>query len=368
MIVRLEKRYGAAGGAGSRLLAPLFSLALAFCVGAVIFLLLGVDPLRAYGVMLKGTFLSWYSLSEVVVRSVPLMFTGLAVALAATMLLWNIGCEGQLVWGGICAAAVALFASPHLPQGLVLPCMVLAGAAGGALWGLTPALLKARLGVSEILTTLLLNYVAIIYMEHLYFGPWRDPQGYGFPGTAQFEPVARLPHVFGTRIHLGFFLALALAMLTALVLKRTKWGYRVRVTGHNPRAAAYAGMSINRETVLVMLASGALAGLAGMGEVSGIHFRLQQGLAVGYGYDGIIVAWLARLNPLAIPLVSLFLGGIIVGGEHLQSVLHLPASISLVLEATLLFGLLTGDLLTGHRLVIRRGAPVAPPRATEEVQ
>ena len=332
------------------------SFGLAIVVGGAIFAALGVNPLTAYNTMLNGAFGSFFLFSEVVVRAIPLMLTGLAVALAATMLLWNIGCEGQLVWGGICAAGTGLYLAPHLPPLLVLPAVIIAGAAGGALWGLIPGVLKAYLAVNEILSSLLLNYVAIIFMEHLYFGPWRNPEGFGFPGTAQIAEAARIPHYFGTRIHLGLVLAFVLAGLLYAALRATPWGYRVRAIGLNQRAARYAGFRIKRQVVGVMVFSGALAGLAGMGEVSGIHFRLQQGLAVGYGYDGIIVAWLARLNPLAAPLAALLLGALIVGGEQLQSILHLPASISMVLEAVMLFGLLLGETLARFRLVRRPAA------------
>ena len=345
----IEKRPGA--GLRTPVWAFPASLAIAALTGAIIFATLGVNPLTAYGVMLKGALGSAFRISEVIVRAIPLMLTGLAVALAATMLLWNIGCEGQLVWGGICAAGTGLFLAPHLPPLAVMPAMIAAGAAGGALWGLIPGLLKAYLAVNEILSSLLLNYIAIIFMEHLYFGPWRNPEGYGFPGTAQIAEAARIPHFFGTRIHLGLVLALVCAGLLFLALRSTRWGYRVRAIGLNAKAARYAGFRIKGQIVVVMLMSGALAGLAGMAEVSGIHFRLQQGVAVGYGYDGIIVAWLARLNPLAVPFVALLLGALIVGGEQLQSGLHLPSSISVVLEAVLLFGLLLSESLARYRLV-----------------
>ncbi|MCG6893741.1 MAG: ABC transporter permease [Desulfobacteraceae bacterium] len=351
MIWRIEKRTAAL----ARPHAWLFPVSLAFAVaaGACIFSALGVSPLAAYGTMARGAFGSFYHFSEVVVRAIPLMLTGLAVAVAATMLLWNIGCEGQLVWGGIFAAGTGLYLIPHLPPFLAIPAVIAAGAAGGLLWGLIPGLLRAYLAVNEILSSLLLNYIAIIFMEHLYFGPWRNPEGFGFPGTAQIGEAARIPHWFGTRIHLGLVLALVMAALVFAALRYTRWGYQVRAIGLNPQAARYAGFRIRGQIVFIMGLSGALAGLAGMAEVSGIHFRLQQGLAVGYGYDGIIVAWLARLNPLAVPLVALLLGALIVGGEQLQSVLHLPASISMVLEAVLLFGLLLSESLARYRLVRR---------------
>ena len=211
MAWRIEKR-AAARAPASRWAFPI-AFGFAIVVGAGIFAALGANPLTAYGVMLKGAFGSFFHFSEVIVRAIPLMLTGLAVALAATMLLWNIGCEGQLVWGGIAAAAVGLFAAPHLPEALVLPAVILAGAAGGALWALIPALLKAYLAVNEILSSLLLNYIAIIFMEHLYFGPWRNPEGFGFPGTAQIHDLAEHFEAPYHTVHLWTLICLALGIL-----------------------------------------------------------------------------------------------------------------------------------------------------------
>lgn len=323
-----------------------------FLVGAALFALLGTDPLKAYTVMIAGAFGSWFNFSEVLVKAIPLMLTGLAVSVAARMLLWNIGAEGQLVFGGIFSAGVALFWLDHLPPVLVIPTLVAAGFAGGALWALIPAILKARWNVNEIITTLMFNYVAIIIMEHLYFGPWRDPMGRGFPGTAMFGQAAWLPRFFQTRIHLGLFVALAAAVLLYAALEYTPWGYQVRVIGLSDRAARYAGFNFSRQQIIVMLISGGLAGLAGMGEVCGIHLRLQQGLAVGYGYDGIIIAFLARLNPGAVPIAAVLLAGLIVGGSQLQSATHLPASISMVLEGTLLLAILGASFFNRYRIRI----------------
>lgn len=324
-------------------------------VGAVIFMAAGANPFRAYGAMLTGAFGDWYRFSEVVVKAIPLMLTGLAVALAARMLLWNIGCEGQLIFGGIFAAGLALFWHQRIPDSLMIPALVCAGFAGGAFWAAVPAILKTRWQINEIITTLMFNYIAIIVMEHLFFGPWRDPMGMGFPGSAMFDASAWLPRFFTTRIHLGLFIALALALLFYLVLKKTRWGFRLEVIGHSPRAARYGRFDVDRERILVLLISGGLAGLAGMGEVTGIHMRLQQGLAVGYGYDGIIIAFLARLNPLAVPLVAILLGVLIVGGDQLQTVMHFPASISQVLEGILLLSILLTNFWAAYRL--RRSAP-----------
>ena len=197
--------------------------------------------------------------------------------------------------------------------------------------------------------------MAILWLEHLYFGPWRDPMGMGFPGTAMFPDAARLPRLLGTRIHLGIFVGLAAAILLHAVLSRTRWGYEMRVIGQSPKAAQYAGMPIGGTILWVMFLSGGLAGLAGMAEASGIHYRLQQGLAVGNGYTGIIVAALARLHPGGVILAALFIAGILVGGDQLQTVMHLPSAVGLVLEATLLFCVLGSDFFSQYRLC--RGAP-----------
>ena len=348
MRITIEKRYDTI--AHESLLTAAISLTIAFVVGAVIFLAYGANPLTAYGVMAQGAFGTTLGISEVVVKAIPLMLTGLAVAIAATMLLWNIGCEGQFVFGALGATWAALFLTPGWPAYTVLPTIIICGALGGVIWALMPALLKSYCEVSEILTTLLLNYVAIIIMEHLYFGPWRDPEGMGFPGSALFPEVATLPRFFDSRIHIGIFIALAAAVLLHILLQHSKWGFRIRVIGEGPKAALYAGMKVNVEVIKVMAISGALAGLAGMGEVTGIHMRLQEGLSVGYGYDGIIVACLAGFRPKMVPLFALILGGLIIGGEQLQSVMHLPASIVQVLEGALLLGFLASATLLRYRL------------------
>jgi simple sugar transport system permease protein len=338
---------------GSAALSTAAAIALAVVLGGGVFLLAGADPFEAYGVMLQGAFGTAYSVSEVLVKAIPLMLCGLAVAVAARIQVWNIGAEGQLVLGGMGAAWVALYASRHLPAAAVLPVMVAAGFVAGGLWAAIPGALKARWGVNEILTSLMLNYVAIYWLEHLYFGPWRDPRGMGFPGTAMFPGSAWLPRLPGTRIHLGLLFAVAAAILLTWVLNRTRWGYELRVTGESPQAARYAGMNRSRNILAVMLLSGGLAGLAGMAESAGIHYRLQQGLAVGYGYAGIIVAWLARLNPMGLLLAAALIAGLFVGGDQLQSEMKLPSSVGLVLEGAILFFVMAGDALTRYRFRLR---------------
>ena len=347
----LERRIRPSGTAAS--IGIGLSILCALVMGGIVFLSVGANPFKAYFVMALGAFGSLYSLSEVLVKAIPLILCGLSVAVSAKILLWNIGGEGQLALGGIGAAGVALFLTPHLPPVLVLPFMVLAGFLAGGLWASIAGVLKAKMDVNEILTTLMLNYVAIFWLEHLYFGPWRDPMGRGFPGTAIFPELAWLPRFPQTRVHLGLILAILAALILQWILSRSRWGYELRVIGENPKAARYAGMDIPRRILWVMFLSGGLAGLAGMAEVSGIHYRLQQGLTVGYGYIGIIVAWLSRINPVAIIPVSVLLASLLVGGDQLQSEMHLPSSVGLVLEGTLLFFVLGSDFLSRYRIKFR---------------
>ena len=199
-----------------------------------------------------------------------------------------------------------------------------------------------------------MNYIAILWIEHLFYGPWKDPQGYGFPGTAEFPEVAWLPRLANTRVHLGLLIAIVAAVFIWLVLSRTKWGYEIRVIGENPTAAKYAGISTARNIILVMLLSAGLAGLAGMAEVAGISHRLQKGVTVGYGYTAIIVAWLAKLNPWAVLVVAILLAGLLVGGDQIQITMGLPASVALVLQGIILFLVLGGESLTQYRIRLIR--------------
>lgn len=346
------------------ILVPILSFVLALVVGGLILLVFGINPLEAYQVMIKGSLGSGYAISETLVKAIPLMFTGLGVAIAFRMLFWNIGAEGQLAWGGIAAAFVALYLSDYLPPFTLIPLMMLLAIIAGALWALIPAVLKATIGVNEILTTLMMNYIAILMVEYLYLGPWRDPEGYGFPGTALFPEAAWLPRLTG-RVHIGLFFAILAAALVWFILSRTRWGYEIRVIGENPRAARYSGMSIARNIVLVMLLSGGLAGLAGMAEVSGIAHRLYQGLTVGHGYTAIIVAWLAALNPWGVLLVAFLMAALLVGGDQMQIALGLPAAVAGVLQGAILFFVLGGSIFVNYRIRVIRPEQAPTPSPPE---
>lgn len=344
--VRLEKR--PAPSPLLTVLVPALSVVLALALGAVFLAVTGYNPAKIYSAMFAGAFGSRYGVSETVVKAIPLMLSGLGVALAFRMLLWNIGAEGQLYMGAFAASWVAL-SHPEWPKPLLLTAMVLAGAVAGGLWGLLPAIPRAYLGVNEVITSLLLNYVAIYWVDYLVYGPWKDPQGYNFPLTPPFSPSAQLPVLGSTRVHLGLVFALVAAAGLYLVLRRLKWGYEIRVIGESPLAARYAGMNIARNILLVMFISGGLAGLAGMAEVSGITHRLQHGISPGYGYTAIIVAWLSKLSPVAIVGVSFLLSALLVGGYSVQTS-GLPAATVSMLQGAILFFVLGGDILINYRL------------------
>jgi simple sugar transport system permease protein len=335
---------------GTTALVSVLSLLLALLTGGIVLALAGENPLRVYGAMLSGALGSWNGVAETLVKTTPLLLAGLGVAVAFRMQLWNIGAEGQIYWGAIFAVGVALFLIPGAPGRVMVPAMAVAGLLGGGLWGLIPGALRAWFGASEIITSLMLNYVAILFSEYLVHGPWRDPNAYGFPGTPQLPDAASLPHWGTTRVHLGLLFGLIAAVVLWIMLRRTRFGYEIGVMGENPRAALYAGMPTKRTILLVMAVSGALAGLAGMSEVAGIGHQLQRNLSPGYGYTAIIVAWLARLHPFGAVLVAFLLAALTVGGDQLQMTLGLPSAIAPLLQGTILFFLLGGDLLTRYRL------------------
>lgn len=371
MRLRLERRLKPSRTAS--FLVPLVSFILALVFGGVILLATGADPIATYKAMAVGAFGGKYAISETLVKAIPLILCGLGVAVAFRMRFWNIGAEGQLAMGGFAATWVALFLPslvPDLPAKWLLPLMILAGFMMGALWGVIPALLRAYVGVNEVITTLMMNYIAILWVEYLFYGPWRDPKGYGFPGTAPFPEAAWLARYPGTRVHLGLIFGVVAAVVLWLILTRTKWGYEVRVIGENPKAARYAGISLVRNIVLVMVVSGGLAGLAGVGEVAGIAHRMQKGMAVGYGYTAIIVAWLGQLSPWGVMLVGVLLAGLLVGGDQIQITMRLPAAVASVLQGAILFFMLGGALFAQYRLRIdwpgrRKTAKIPAPTSAE---
>jgi len=330
-------------------LVPLASFLISLILTAILLAIFKANPFVTFAAMFKGAFGSGPNFTETLVKAIPLMLTGLGVLIAFRLKFWNIGAEGQLTLGGIAATGVVLFGSPYLAPWMVLPVAILMGMLAGALWAAVPAFLKVRLKVDEVLTTLMLNYVAILFAEHLYYGPWRDPKGFGFPGTPPFPDFAWLPRIAG-RAHLGLIFAIVVALVLWFILNRTRWGFELQVIGNNPAAAQTQGIKIALNIMIALLLAGALAGLAGACEVTAISRRLQQGLSIGYGYTAIIVAWLAQLNPLAAIFVALLIAALLVGGDQVQMMMGLPAAMGLVVQGMLLFPMLAGSLFTEYRL------------------
>lgn len=328
----------------------------AFGLMALIFLAIGISPLEAFYQMYLGAFGDRYAFSEVLVKATPLMFTGLAVALALKMRLWNIGAEGQLYLGAFGATwAAQTFGAGGLPPLLLLPAMILSAMLCGALWGGIVGFLRERLGVNEILTSLMLNYVGISWVNYFIYGPWRDPRSPGFPITKMYVPEAWLSQFMDTRLHSGLILALLAGFALWVLIEKSRWGFEIRATGESWGAAQYAGIPVQRNIVLVFLLSGALAALAGMSEVAGLHHKLQPGnVSANYGYTGIIVAWLANAHPLGVLLVAFLTGIIFVGADSLKITLGVSSDVVQIILGLIIICLLIGNFFRTHRISIRR--------------
>jgi simple sugar transport system permease protein len=320
---------------------------LGFLISAVLIMATGKDPVVVFGTMFSGAFGSKWGFSETLVRTTPLLLCSLGIALASRMQLWNIGAEGQFYMGGLGAAFVALKFST-MPAPVLLPTMAIAGFVLGGLWCLLPGIARAYLGTSETITTLLLNYVALNWVAYLVYGPWKDPKGHNFPLSPTFSESATLPVLTG-RVHIGLILALIMAGVFWWVLQNSRWGYEIRVIGESPAAAGYAGMNITRNILLVMFVSGAMAGLGGMMEVSGVLHRLQKDISPGYGYTAIIITYLAQRNPLAMILVAFLFGGLQAGAYSIQTK-GVPLATAYMIQGMILFCVLGAELFTQSRL------------------
>lgn len=352
---RLEKR--GVPGAGLIWGVSLAAVAVAMVLTGVLFAFFGVPPIEAFRTIVERTILDARGLSEVVRRAIPLMLAGVGLTLAFRANFWNIGAEGQLLIGATAASGIALFSG--LPAGAMLPTMLLAAFLAGAAWGLLPALLKTRLGVNEIITTLMMNYVAIYIVRWLINGPWKGPSLGGFSYTERFAPEAVLPTIGTTRLHWPtLLLAIALALFVAWLLARTRFGFEARMMGESPEAARYAGVNFFKTTLTLILVSAGAAGLAGFGEVAGIHQRLVDpgSLSLGYGYTAIIVALLARKNPVAALVTALLLGWVAASGDVMKISLGLPSQITGVTSGLVLLSIIGSEPFLRYRLVRREPA------------
>src|SRR5690554_1368897 len=311
---------------------PIVAIFVALLLCAVPLAIAGAPVLEAYWLMLRGALGGRLALTETLARAAPLVLTGLAAAVAFRAKLWNIGAEGQLYMGAVAAVVVA-------------------GALAGAVLLLIPTLLKTRLGVDEVVTTLLLNFVVLLFVSLLVEGPLQDPMSMGWPQSEPIADEAALPRLIPrTRVHLGLVVALVAAALVWLLVARTRWGFEMRAVGANPSAARFAGMSTGAVMIRVALISGGLAGLAGVGEVAGVRGYLTTDLSPGYGYSGIVVAMLAQLNALAVVAAALFVATIFVGADSMSRALGVSSYIAHLIVATSLLTMLLGTLWLRYRV------------------
>lgn len=321
-------------GRFSPALIPVVAVLLSFVVGAGLIVLAGASPLEAYRHLFLGAFGNWYNISEVLVRSGPLLLAALGIAFAFRCGAISIGAEGQILIGGL-AAAIAGVVLKDLPSLVVVPATVLSGFLAGAVWGAIPGYLYARKGLSVVINTIMLNYVAYYLITYAVNGPFRDPAHGGiYPQSPMLTENAWLPVLFsGTRLHAGLLIAVAALVAFYLVIWKTTFGFRIRTIGANPGAAAYAGVNVGRTTILAMAISGGLAGLAGVGEIGGLHHRVMEGFSANYGWDAIAVALLGRLNPVGIGVFSVFWAALKVGASGMQRAVQVPTSLVFAIQA-----------------------------------
>ncbi|AFK52513.1 ABC transporter permease [Tistrella mobilis] len=332
---------------------PVLALLAAFIIGTLLIMISGASVPAAYAAMAEGAFGSRFALTETLTRAAPLMLTGLAAAVAFRARLWNIGAEGQL-YGGALAAVWIGTAPLGIPDTLLLPAVILAGAVAGGLLLLGPAVLKTRFGVDEVVTTLLLNFIVLLFVSMMIEGPMKDPMAMGWPQSETLPMAAELPRLIPrTRLHAGLIMALVAAGLIYVMMTRTVLGFEMRAVGASPRAARFAGMGVGRVMLLVALISGGLAGLAGVSEVAGRTGYLTLDMSPGYGTGGVVVAMLAQLHPLGVVLGALMVASIFVGADAMSRAVGVPTYIADVLVAVSLLCMLTAMLFARYRL--RRG-------------
>lgn len=330
---------------------PLVAIALTLLVSSVMFWVLGTDPIEALQVFFIQPVSSLYGVSELLLKATPLILIGIGLSFGFRAGIWNIGAEGQLVMGGVAAGAVALALS-EVNSAWILVLMALAGVLGGMAWGALPALLRTRFNTNEILTSLMLTYVAGLFLSLMVHGPLKDPDGFNFPESALFHDAALLPVLFDQgRAHIGFILALILAPVASYLFARHLLGFQLRLQGQAPKAARFAGFSESRMVWTAFLLGGGLAGLAGMMEVSGSVGQLVPVISPGYGFTAIIVAFLGRLHPVGIVPAGLLMALSYMGGEAAQISLSLPNAVTGVFQGMLLFFLLGSAVISQYRIV-----------------
>jgi len=329
----------------------LAAFVLALIIYGFILMIAGFNPILAYSFMFNNVFLNPYGFSNTIIRSSAIMLSALGLAVAYKAGIFTIGSEGQIYVGAMMSTWTA-FTFAFLPSPLLITLMIITSFIAGAFWAFIPGIMKALINANEVISTLMMNYIAILMVHYLVYGPWKDPRGYGFPITPIIPSSAMLPLIPYTNIHVMPIIGLFIGVILAYMMKYTKIGYEIRVFGDNPEAARYSGISSVKVILTAMIISGGLAGLGGMGEVAGFQHRLISNISPGYGYMAIIVVWLARLNPIATIISSILFGGMLVGADVLQTRFSLPISSIYTFEALVLMLVLIADLLSRYKLVV----------------
>ncbi len=333
----------------------IFSLAAGLVAIGILFLSCKINPFYAVSAIFTDSFGTLYGLKETITKAIPLILIGTGLTFAFRAKFWNIGAEGQLLMGALFGTWTALAFGDFLPGFIMIPLMFFAGFTGGSICGIIPAVLKIRYSINEVISTLMLNYICAEFITLLIVGPWKGSQRFGFPGTNDLPTQALLNVIPGSRIHYAtLIITILFALLLWIIIYKTRFGYEVRVVGENPHAGKYAGINFFKTTVLVMVISGGAAGLAGVGEIAGIHHYLgyPASISSGYGFTAIIVAWLAKLNPLYAIVSGLFFAGILVGGDAVQISLGLPSATVQIVNGILLVFMIMGDFFLNNRLQI----------------
>lgn len=326
-------------------------LALAFC--GVIIALEGHNPLQVYQKMFKNAFGSSFSIMESILQGIPLIFCSLGVSVAFKMSISNVGAEGQYAMGAFAAAGVALYA--NISGGLTIPTMLLCGFLAGGCWAVLTILPKVFFQVNETIVTLMSNYVALLFINYWCYGPWRDRGGNNYPYSPIIPDYAKLPTFGDSRLHAGLLIGICAAVLLFLFFRYTTQGYQMRVIGDNPSAARYAGIPVAKSVLLAMFISGGIAGLAGVAQIGGVTWRLEPDISNGAGYTAIIIAYLSKLNPFVIVLVSILFGGLIQGGLSLQ-IMGISSKIVSMIQGIILLFVLGGEIFNRHKLVfVKKG-------------
>ena len=333
-----------------KLASPILAICFTLIFGSVLFSLLGKDPAHAMHVLLIAPLSDAYNINEMLVKMGPLLLCAVGLSICYRANLWNIGAEGQLLMGALGGSAVALFFIDSNAW-FALPLTLVAGVISGMLWSAIPTFLKLKFNSNLILTTIMFNYIALNLLNWGVHGPLRDPEGYGFPESALFSDATTLPLLFEEgRAHLGIVFAVLLALIAGFLLRKSYLGFQIRVFGSDEPAAKYAGFSRSKLTWIVMLFAGALAGLAGVAEVTGPIGQLVPGISPGYGYSAIIIAYLGRLNPIGAILAAMFMAVLYMGGDLAQIELGVPIAVVGMFQGVLLFFLLACDFFINYRL------------------